>query len=69
MAFSHNGDTFDGELVSAMGALIEWAGRKMVSGMFTSWAEDFFFPKKIFEKPDNFFVAVGENAFCHCDLL
>ncbi|MFN3659789.1 MAG: hypothetical protein ACK4TN_00960 [Brevinematales bacterium] len=55
--------------MSAMGALIEWAGRKTGSGVFASRAKDLFSPKKSFEELDNFFLAIGENTCCHGDLL
>jgi len=69
MAFAHDGNTFDGELVTAMLALVERTTGKSVGGIFASRTADFTVPEEIFKKLYSLFLGVGENIFCHRDLL
>ena len=69
MTFAHDGNAFDGKLVTAMIALVERTTGKSVGGIFTSGTADFAVPEEIFKKLYSLFFAVGENILCHRSLL
>lgn len=69
VAFSHNGNAFDGKLITAMLALVERTTGKSVGEIFASGTTDFAVPKEIFKKLNSLFLCVGENVFCHRCLL